>query len=47
LDETLERALSFANWSKRGRAGIWQPPLDASQSLVDLVAALEDREDRE
>ena len=44
LDETLERALSFANWSKRGRAGVWQPPLDASQSLVDLVAALEDRE---
>ena len=44
LDETLERALTFANWSKRGRAGVWQPPLDASQSLVDLVAALEDRE---
>lgn len=38
VDERFERALMFAEWSKRGRAGVWEGPQDASNGLKKLVA---------
>lgn len=39
LDEQYERALRLAGWTKRGRAGTWEAPDDATSALRTLIAA--------
>jgi len=40
-ESRFERALAFANWSKRGRAGVWESPEGVSETVRDLVATIE------
>jgi hypothetical protein len=39
-EDKLERALEFARWSRRGRAGVWESPEGVSDTVRDLVATL-------
>merc|ERR1712225_23664 len=40
VDEKNEKALKLAGWTKRGRAGVWEAPDDATHSLQALVASI-------
>ena len=40
-ENRFERALAFANWNKRGRAGVWESPDGVSETVRDLVASIE------
>jgi len=40
VDEKNEKALKLAGWTKRGRAGVWEAPDDATTSLQALVASI-------
>lgn len=40
-ESRFERALAFANWNKRGRAGVWEPPAGVSKTVQELVASIE------
>merc|ERR1712230_59270 len=40
VDEENEKALKLAGWTKRGRAGVWEAPDDATTSLQALVASI-------
>lgn len=37
----FERALAFAQWSRRGRAGVWESPEGVSETVRGLVASIE------
>ena len=41
VNERFERALAFAQWSKRGRAGVWEAPEYANNSLKTLVVSVQ------
>lgn len=40
-EDRFERALAFANWNKRGRAGVWESPDGVSETVRELVASIE------
>lgn len=40
-ESRFERALAFAQWSKRGRAGVWESPEGVSETVRGLVASIE------
>lgn len=37
VDERFERAMMFAQWSKRGRSGAWEAPEHTNAGLMKLV----------
>lgn len=37
VDERFERAMMFAQWSRRGRAGAWEAPDNVNRGLAKLV----------
>lgn len=41
VEARWQRTLAFAQWSRRGRAQIWEAPEGASEGLVQLVTSLE------
>lgn len=40
-ESRFERALAFAKWNKRGRAGVWESPEGVSETVRELVASVE------